>query len=187
MFRALAYGTNISETVRDIRVTFSLLARCKSHATKRCNPGLCSCYRFWDIAVANIKKFPIFTRANRTSRSERKFANDLIMNIMLLNAWSTKAMIIQDSPIMRQTSLKVSVDSVQLPTGRSCSIFINKILLIKCQVRISDFIQDRPLMLTQSKGNQTMFSNLFVLSTKIIFGQGMAQCPPKYVTGEYYT
>ena len=32
----------------------------KSHATKRCNPGLCSCYHFWDIVVANIKNFKIF-------------------------------------------------------------------------------------------------------------------------------
>ena len=40
------FRSNISETVRDIRVPFSLLGRCKSHATKRCNPRLCSCYRF---------------------------------------------------------------------------------------------------------------------------------------------
>ena len=61
------FRSNISETVRDIRVPFSLLGRCKSHATKRCNPRLCSCYRFWDIVVANINNFPIlldFTRAN---------------------------------------------------------------------------------------------------------------------------
>ena len=32
----------------------------KSHATKRCNPRLCCCYRFWDIVVANIKNFKIF-------------------------------------------------------------------------------------------------------------------------------
>ena len=36
------FRSNISETVRDIRVPFSLLARCKSHATKWCNPRLCS-------------------------------------------------------------------------------------------------------------------------------------------------
>ena len=39
----------------------------KSHATKRCNPRLCCCYRFWDIAVANIKIFDFdvkFARAN---------------------------------------------------------------------------------------------------------------------------
>ena len=40
------FRSNISKTVRDIRVPFSLLGRCKSHATKRCNPRLCSCYRF---------------------------------------------------------------------------------------------------------------------------------------------
>ena len=32
----------------------------KSHATKGCNPGLCSCYHFPDIVVANIKNFKIF-------------------------------------------------------------------------------------------------------------------------------
>ena len=53
------FRSNISETVKDIRVPFSLLARCKSHAKKRCNPCLCSCYRFWDIVVANINNFPI--------------------------------------------------------------------------------------------------------------------------------
>ena len=53
------FRSNISETVKEIRVPFSLLARCKSHATKRCNPRLCSCYRFWDIVVANINNFPI--------------------------------------------------------------------------------------------------------------------------------
>ena len=48
----------------------STVAKCKSHATKRCNPRLCCCYRFWDIVVANIKNFKIFhfdvkfTRAN---------------------------------------------------------------------------------------------------------------------------
>ena len=36
------------------------LAKCKGHATKRCNPRLCCCYRFWDIVVANIKNFKIF-------------------------------------------------------------------------------------------------------------------------------
>ena len=36
------------------------VANGKSHATKRCNPRLCSCYRFWDIIVANIKNFKIF-------------------------------------------------------------------------------------------------------------------------------
>ena len=54
------FRSNISETVRDIRVSFSLVANGKSHATKRCNPRLCSCYRFWDIVVANIKNFKIF-------------------------------------------------------------------------------------------------------------------------------
>ena len=68
--------SNISEMVRDIRVPFSLLGRCKSHATKRCNPRLCSCYRFWDIVVANINNFPIlldFTRAN-TYMASNEFA-----------------------------------------------------------------------------------------------------------------
>ena len=36
------------------------VAKCKSHATKRCNPRFCCCYRFWDIVVANIKNFKIF-------------------------------------------------------------------------------------------------------------------------------
>ena len=36
------------------------VAKRKSHATKRCNPRFCSCYRFWDIVVANIKNFQIF-------------------------------------------------------------------------------------------------------------------------------
>ena len=70
------FRSNISETVRDIRVPFSLLGRCKSHATKRCNPRLCSCYRFWDIVVANINNFPIlldFTRAN-TYMASNEFA-----------------------------------------------------------------------------------------------------------------
>ena len=53
------FRSNISKTVEYIRVPFSLLGRCKSHATKRCNPRLCSCYRFWDIVVANINNFPI--------------------------------------------------------------------------------------------------------------------------------
>ena len=35
------------------------VAECKSRSTKRCNPRLCSCYRFWDIVVANITNFPI--------------------------------------------------------------------------------------------------------------------------------
>ena len=42
----LSLPVEYSETVRDIRVPFSLLGRCKSHATKRCNPRLCSCYCF---------------------------------------------------------------------------------------------------------------------------------------------
>ena len=70
------FRSNISETVRDIRVPFSLLGRCKSHATKPCNPRLCSCYRFWDIVVANINNFPIFldfTRAN-TYMASNEFA-----------------------------------------------------------------------------------------------------------------
>ena len=70
------FRSNISETVRDIRVPFSLLGRCKSHATKRCNLCLCSCYRFWDIVVANINNFPIlldFTRAN-TYMASNEFA-----------------------------------------------------------------------------------------------------------------
>ena len=54
------FRSNISETVRDIRVSFSTVANEKSHATKRCNPRLCGCYRFWDIVVANIKNFKIF-------------------------------------------------------------------------------------------------------------------------------
>ena len=43
------------------------VANGKSYATKRCNPRLCCCYRFWDIAVANIKIFDFdvkFARAN---------------------------------------------------------------------------------------------------------------------------
>ena len=62
------FRSNISETVRDIRVPFSLLARCKSHATKCCNPRLCSCYRFWDIVVANINNFPILLEQTRICR-----------------------------------------------------------------------------------------------------------------------
>ena len=41
---------------RYLSFVFSLANR-KSHATKRCNPRLCGCYRFW---VANIKTFKIF-------------------------------------------------------------------------------------------------------------------------------
>ena len=41
---------------------------CKSHATKRCNPCLCSCYRFWDIVVANINNFPILLEQTRICR-----------------------------------------------------------------------------------------------------------------------
>ena len=62
------FRSNISKTVRDIRVPFSLLGRCKSHATKRCNPRLCSCYRFWDIVVANINNFPILLEQTRIWR-----------------------------------------------------------------------------------------------------------------------
>ena len=32
----------------------------KSHANKFVKRRLCSCYRFWDIVVANIKNFEIF-------------------------------------------------------------------------------------------------------------------------------
>ena len=53
------FRSNISETVRDIRVSF-LLWPTESHATKRYNPRLCCCYRFWDIVVANINNFKIF-------------------------------------------------------------------------------------------------------------------------------
>ena len=67
------FRSNISETVRDIRVPFSLLARCKSHATKRCNPRLCSCYRFWDIVVANINNFPILLEPDAHDHCVRRW------------------------------------------------------------------------------------------------------------------
>ena len=54
------FRSNISETVRDIRVSFLLWPTGRVHATKRCNPRLCCCYRFWDIVVANINNFKIF-------------------------------------------------------------------------------------------------------------------------------
>ena len=36
------------------------MAKRKSRATRLCKPRFCSCYRFWDIVVANIKNFKIF-------------------------------------------------------------------------------------------------------------------------------
>ena len=62
------FRSNISETVRDIRVPFSLLARCKSHATKRYKRRCCSCYRFSDIIVVNIKNFSILLEQTRICR-----------------------------------------------------------------------------------------------------------------------
>ena len=56
------FRSNISETVRDIRVPFSLLGWCKSHATKRCNPRLCSCYRFLRYCSRQHQQFSDFTR-----------------------------------------------------------------------------------------------------------------------------
>ena len=70
------FRSNISETVRDIPSSVFTFGRSKSHATKRCYPRLCSCYRFWDIVVANINNFPIlldFTRAN-TYTASNEFA-----------------------------------------------------------------------------------------------------------------
>ena len=84
------FRSNISETVRDIRVPFSLLGRCKSHATKRCNPRLCSYYRFWDIVVANINNFPIlldFTRAN-TYMASNEFARHNNKNKEIFAFWA---------------------------------------------------------------------------------------------------
>ena len=75
------FRSNISETVKDIRVPFSLLARCKSHATKRCNPRLCSCYRFWDIVVANINNFPILLEQTRICR--RTSSHGIIIKIRI--------------------------------------------------------------------------------------------------------
>ena len=37
------------------------LANRKSHATKRCNPRLCSCYRFWDNCSRQHQDFSILT------------------------------------------------------------------------------------------------------------------------------
>ena len=62
------FRSNISETVKDIRVPFSLLAKCKSHATKRYKRRCCSCYRFSDIIVVNIKKFSILLEQTRICR-----------------------------------------------------------------------------------------------------------------------
>ena len=73
------FRSNISETVIEIRVPFSLLARCKSHATKRCNPRLCSCYRFWDIVVANINNFPILLEQLHICR--RTSSHGIIKNL----------------------------------------------------------------------------------------------------------
>ena len=42
------------------------VAKGKSHATKRCNPRLCSCYRFRDIksSISGISNADLFDRAS---------------------------------------------------------------------------------------------------------------------------
>ena len=61
------------------------VAKGKSHATKRCNPRLCSSYRFWDIVVANIKNFKIFhfyeNLLERNRESRRTSSYGLIIRI----------------------------------------------------------------------------------------------------------
>ena len=79
------FRSNISKTVRDIRVPFSLLARCKSHATKWCNPRLCSCYRFWDILVANTNNFPILLEQTRICR--RTSSHGIMKGLVIRSEW----------------------------------------------------------------------------------------------------
>ena len=78
--QGLCFRWNISEMVRDIWVPSAVKIKGKSRATRRYKRRLCSCYRFRDIksSISWFSNADLYDVPTSKSRSERKFANDLI-------------------------------------------------------------------------------------------------------------
>ena len=70
----------------------------KSHANNFFKRRLCSCYRFWDIVVANIKNFKIFhfdeNLLEQICKSRRTSSYGLIMDMYILNQMTVNISVI---------------------------------------------------------------------------------------------